>query len=105
MEIAAAYLEPENLYNLITGTVVPRPITWISTLSKAGFGNLAPFSYFNAASEGPPTIMFSASLRDGLNKDTVQDIIDTGEFVFNMVTADLVEAMNATAVDSPLDRK
>ena len=101
MEIAAACLEPENLYNLITSTVVPRPIAWISTLSKDGFVNLAPFSYFNAISEEPPTIMFSAGLRDGCNKDTVQNILDMGEFVFNMVTIDLVEAMNATAVDSP----
>ncbi len=101
MEFDPARLEPRTIYSLMTGTVVPRPIGWISTLSAEGIANLAPYSYFNAVGTEPPTIMFSGGLRGGEIKDTVQNILDTGEFVFNMVTAELVEAMNATAADAP----
>ena len=59
-------------YNPIKALTVPRPIGWISTLSKAGIANLAPFSFFNALSYNPPYVMFSAGCRDdGTRKDTV----------------------------------
>jgi flavin reductase (DIM6/NTAB) family NADH-FMN oxidoreductase RutF len=86
----------------MTGSVVPRPIGWISTRSKEGAYNLAPFSYFNAVSSDPPTLMFSSGMRGAdTPKDTLKNARDTGEFVANIVTADLAEAMNTTAVDAP----
>ncbi len=79
--------------------IAPRPIGWISTLSRSGIVNLAPFSYFNAVLDFPPTVMFSASgsHRDGGLKDTAQNAEETGEFVYNMATWDLREAMNLTS--------
>ena len=79
--------------------VAPRPIGWISTVSRAGHVNLAPFSYFNAVLDFPPTVMFSASgpHPDGGLKDTAQNAEETGEFVYNVATWDLREAMNLTS--------
>ena len=86
----------------MTGSIVPRPIAWVSTLSKDGSANLAPFSYFNAVSADPPTVMFSAGLHTATRpKDTLRNIEDTGEFVVNIVTESVVEAMNASAVAAP----
>lgn len=79
--------------------VAPRPIGWISTLSVDGVANLAPFSYFNAVLDFPPTVMFSATgpHRDGPLKDTAANAIATGEFVYNMATWDLREQMNLSS--------
>ena len=79
--------------------VAPRPIGWISTLSASGIANLAPFSYFNAVLDFPPTVMFSASGPhcEGPLKDTAQNAIETGEFVYNIATWDLREKMNLTS--------
>jgi flavin reductase (DIM6/NTAB) family NADH-FMN oxidoreductase RutF len=79
--------------------VAPRPIGWISTLSAEGVPNLAPFSYFNAVLDAPPTVMFSATgpHRDGPLKDTAANAIATGEFVYNIATWELREAMNRTS--------
>ncbi|MBX6368838.1 MAG: flavin reductase family protein [Rhodospirillales bacterium] len=87
--------------------IVPRPIGWISTISKDGVVNLAPFSFFNAVSESPPMVMFATngSHRHGGLKDSLQNAIDTREFVVNLATWDLREAMNATSagVESTVD--
>ena len=70
--------------------VVPRPIGWISTLSKDGVPNLAPYSFFNALSESPPIVVFGSNGRHAHGaKDTARNILDTGEFVVNMATHDL----------------
>ncbi|RDL42449.1 Uncharacterized protein BP5553_02428 [Venustampulla echinocandica] len=82
--------------------VVPRPIGWISTTSKNGQDNLAPFSQFNNVSFDPPTILFighqSVYKRD--SKDSVNNAKDTGEFVWNMATNDLRESVNASSLES-----
>lgn len=87
--------------------IVPRPIGWISTISKNGVVNLAPFSFFNAVSESPPMVMFATngSHPHGGLKDSLQNAIDTREFVVNLATWDLREAMNATSagVESTVD--
>lgn len=88
---------PDAVYRTLSSLVVPRPIGWISTVSSDGQSNLAPYSYFNAITNDPPTIMFSASNADGKLKDTPRNAIDTGEFVHNLVTADLVETMDTTS--------
>ncbi len=78
--------------------IVPRPIGWISTISAAGVVNLAPFSFFNGVASEPPMVMFSINGIESLpNKDTLVNCSETGEFVANMATWDLREAMNRTS--------
>ena len=84
--------------------VIPRPIGWISSLSSAGVCNLAPFSQFQNLGFKPPYVMFSANEGEGGRrgrKDSVINIESTGEFVWNMATYDLREAVNLSAVDYP----
>ncbi len=92
-------LDPSSLYKLITGAIIPRPIGWISTIDSNEVNNLAPFSYFNIV--GEKHIMFSTAKKKGSNKDTLANILQNGEFVLNMVTEDLVEAMNNTSAELP----
>lgn len=93
--------KPKNGHGLshdpFRAIVGPRPIGWISTQSKAGVANLAPYSFFNAFNYVPPIIGFSSV---GY-KDTVRNIEETGEFVWNLVTKDLAEAMNASSAVYP----
>jgi flavin reductase (DIM6/NTAB) family NADH-FMN oxidoreductase RutF len=79
--------------------VVPRPIGWISTLSRAGIANIAPFSFFNAAGLNPPHVMFASGHQhvEGGATDTLINIEETGEFVVNMATWELREQMNTTS--------
>lgn len=79
--------------------IAPRPIGWISTLSKGGVANLAPYSFFNAFNNSPPIIGFSSI---GY-KDTVKNIEETGEFCWNLVSEDLMTAMNITSAPLPED--
>lgn len=79
--------------------VVPRPIGWISTISADGMDNLAPYSQFISLNFDPPYVLFSANQTfQGRRKDTVVNIEQTGEFVYNMATWDLREAMNRSAM-------
>ncbi len=88
-------------HKLMIGSILPRPIAFVSTLSKNGIENLAPFSYFNGICSDPPSIMFCPARRgyDGKTKDTLNNIRDTEEFVVNIVSEDLAEQMVATATD------
>jgi flavin reductase (DIM6/NTAB) family NADH-FMN oxidoreductase RutF len=89
-------------YKLLSNIVVPRPIAWVTTQSQAGVINLAPFSFFNAIGANPLYLVFSVGLRDdGTLKDTEKNIQDNGEFVVNMVTEELFDAMNISAADFP----
>ncbi len=90
-------LPQSAIYKLLTGTIIPRPIGWISTLSKDGINNLAPFSFFNAVGEDPPHVMFSTVRTGNRNKDTLNNVLETGQFVVNLVTEDVVDKMNATS--------
>jgi flavin reductase (DIM6/NTAB) family NADH-FMN oxidoreductase RutF len=84
--------------------VVPRPIGWISTVSEKGIHNLAPYSQFQNLTFDPPYVMFSANQNtDGKRKDTVANIEATGEFVHNMATYELREAVNRSAQEVPPD--
>lgn len=85
---------PHDPFNAIVG---PRPIGWVSSQSKSGLVNLAPYSFFNAFNYVPPIVGFSSI---GY-KDTVRNIQETGEFVWNLTTRDLAEAMNATCAAVP----
>ena len=84
-------------YKLLTGSVIPRPIGWISSLSPDGIPNLAPFSYFNIVGDDPPHVMFSTVRTHGSSKDTLNNVMATGEFVVNLVTEEIVGAMNTTS--------
>jgi flavin reductase (DIM6/NTAB) family NADH-FMN oxidoreductase RutF len=96
--------EPHGLSrNPFNQLVVPRPIGWISTLDAAGAVNLAPYSFFNAVAYVPPTVMFAATgpHQHGGEKDSVANIRATGEFVFNLTTWALRDAVNASCVAAP----
>ena len=79
--------------------VVPRPIAWISTLSKTGIANLAPYSFYNTFSHDPSYVAFGTSN----HKHTLRNIGETGEFVVNMPTFELREAMNQTSTKADVD--
>ncbi len=85
---------PHDPFNAIVG---PRPIGWISTQSKAGQVNLAPYSFFNGFNYIPPIVGFSSV---GY-KDSVRNVEETGEFVWNLVTRELAEQMNQTCAAVP----
>jgi hypothetical protein len=97
MQFDPQELEQTAIYKLLTGIVIPRPIGWISTINEDGIHNLAPFSYFNAVGDDPPHVMFSTVHSNNLNKDTLNNVLATKQFVVNMVTEDLVEQMNLTS--------
>src|SRR5438876_794071 len=84
---------PTNIYKLMVGVIVPRPIAFVSTLSAAGILNLAPFSFFTGISANPPVICFAPMIRasDGRKKDTLRNIEETSEFVVNVVSEDFAQ--------------
>ena len=94
-------LDYSAVYKLLTGAIIPRPIGWISSISEDGINNLAPFSYFNAVGDDPPHVMFSVGRGNDINKDTLNNVLDTKQFVVNMVTEALAEKMNLTAQSVP----
>jgi flavin reductase (DIM6/NTAB) family NADH-FMN oxidoreductase RutF len=90
-------------HNPFKACVVPRPIGWISTVDPEGNRNLAPFSFFNAVSEQPPTVMFCANgpHLEGGEKDSVRNARATGEFVVNLATWELRQAVNTSSKRVP----
>jgi flavin reductase (DIM6/NTAB) family NADH-FMN oxidoreductase RutF len=95
-------LERDATYRLLAGLVVPRPVAWVSTLSRSGVPNLAPFSFFTVVGASPP--LLGVSINQGKArgpKDTFVNIRDTGEFVVNIGDADTVAAMEATSAEVP----
>jgi len=97
MQISVQNTDSGILYKLLTGLVIPRPIGWISTVDREGNNNLAPFSFFNVVGEDPPHVMFSTVRTGDKNKDTLNNVLETGQFAVNLVTEDLVEQMNMTS--------
>ena len=92
-------------FNPFKSCIVPRPIGWISSTGPEGNDNLAPFSQFQMISYDPPTLMFSANLNArGERKDTARNVLASGEFVWNMATWDLRDAVNLTSEELPQDR-
>jgi flavin reductase (DIM6/NTAB) family NADH-FMN oxidoreductase RutF len=107
MQIKPSEVKPRDFYRILISAVAPRPIAWVSTISKDGVRNLAPYSFFNVVCGTPPMLGFSPGVRakeirealGSASKDTLQNIRDTGEFVVAVVTHELVERMNLTAQD------
>lgn len=95
--------DPRNIYKMMVGLIVPRPIAFVSSLSPAGVRNLAPFSFFTAISANPPVVCFSPMIRssDGLRKDTLCNIEATGEFVVHVVSEEFAAQMNAASAEFP----
>jgi flavin reductase (DIM6/NTAB) family NADH-FMN oxidoreductase RutF len=93
-----------DVYQMLVGLVTPRPIAWVTTLSKAGIVNLAPFSFFNAFGANPPVVVFSPTLkRDGSKKDTLLNIEANGEFVINASSEKHAELINLSSKMLPFD--
>ena len=101
MIIDADDLSAAQTEKMLVATVVPRPIGWISTLSKDGVPNLAPFSFFTVVGRKPPVLSISIQHKsDGVSlKDTYINIHETGEFVANLVTLPLAAQMHRTAFE------
>jgi flavin reductase (DIM6/NTAB) family NADH-FMN oxidoreductase RutF len=105
MDIRPSELAHNDFYRLLIGAVAPRPIAWVSTVSATGQLNLAPFSFFNAICAKPPLLAFAPGTRlrtvgettRGETKDTLRNVRETGEFVVNVVTFDVAEAMNLSS--------
>tara|TARA_B100000401_G_scaffold419781_1_gene344722 strand:- start:175 stop:795 length:621 start_codon:yes stop_codon:yes gene_type:complete len=90
-----------EIHKLMIGSIVPRPIALVSTTSKDGNNNVAPFSYFNGVCSNPPTIMFAPARRgwDGHEKDTLINIRNNQEFVINIVSESFAEKMVKCSTD------
>jgi flavin reductase (DIM6/NTAB) family NADH-FMN oxidoreductase RutF len=100
MDFRFSEIDPKIRYKLLSATVTPRPIAWVSTLDEAGRTNAAPFSFFNAFGEDPAIVGFSILHRSPEDpKDTGRNIVRSGEFVVNLVSDDNLEQMNVSAIE------
>ncbi|MGZ4164936.1 MAG: flavin reductase family protein [Tumebacillaceae bacterium] len=99
MHLDPATLPWNEAYKYLVGSILPRPIAFVSSVDAEGTLNLAPFSFFTAVAANPPTICFTVMRRgtDGQKKDTLRNIEATREFVVNVVSESIVEQMNVTA--------
>ena len=104
-EVDPDNLDARALFNVMTGSIVPRPIGWISTVDQCGVRNLAPYSMFTAVCARPPTVVFCPSYQppNYREKDTYRNIAVSGEFVINFVDEDTVAAMDVTAAEVAAD--
>lgn len=103
MDIETGTLSAEAAYKLLTGSIVPRPIAWVTTLSENGLPNVAPFSAFTFVSNKPPLIGVSIGRKLGKLKDTARNILRTSEFVVNIATEALIEQLHQSADEYPAD--
>jgi flavin reductase (DIM6/NTAB) family NADH-FMN oxidoreductase RutF len=115
LSLDPADCEPHQVYKLMTGIIVPRPVALVSTLDHNGVANLAPFSFFTGVGSKPPTVLFCPVVRNSriarangqpdifsdFRKDTLRNVEETGEFVVNVVNEAIAAAANATAVEVP----
>jgi len=103
--------QTRQVYKLMTGMIVPRPVALVSTISRDGVLNLAPFSFFSGVGANPPTVLFCPALRDGNSsspdtgqpKDTLRNVEETGEFVINVVSETIADATNLSASEVPFE--
>jgi flavin reductase (DIM6/NTAB) family NADH-FMN oxidoreductase RutF len=99
MEFDFTTLPREARAKLLSSSVVPRPIAWVVTRQPGGGTNAAPFSFFNVVATEPPLLCIGMAARAGDDKDTLANIRRTGQFVVNLVSTAVVEAMNQTSAD------
>jgi flavin reductase (DIM6/NTAB) family NADH-FMN oxidoreductase RutF len=107
LSINPSNCEPRQIYKLMTGIIVPRPVALVSTVNRNGAANLAPFSFFSGVGSNPPTVLFCPAVRapipsaTDIRKDTLRNVEETGEFVVNIVSEALAAAANAAAAAVP----
>jgi len=101
MEINIAETEQKEITSFFYRILIPRPIAWVSTRSKEGIDNLAPFSFYGGVSANPPIVSLGIGRRDGKHKDTSQNLIDTGECVIHLTSVELSEKMVKTSAELP----
>ena len=94
-------MDTATAYRLICGAVVPRPVAWITTVSKDGRVNAAPFSSYNYVAHSPPMVAANIGTRLGELKDTARNIRETGWFCVNVATEDVMETMHLCGADYP----
>jgi flavin reductase (DIM6/NTAB) family NADH-FMN oxidoreductase RutF len=104
MDFDFSQLPAAERYRLMTAAITPRPIAWVTTQSAAGARNAAPFSFFNMMGSEPPIVVIGMGRRaDGSHKDSTANILETREFVVNLVSETDAAAMNLTSIDAPSD--
>lgn len=96
-------LSAKENYKFLTGSIIPRPVAFVTTKTKEGIVNAAPFSYFNVVSSTPPLISISVQRVNGEPKDTARNAMEAGEFVVHISDETYVEAINKTAASLPPD--
>lgn len=105
LTIDPAEQQTRQIYKLMTGIIVPRPVALVSTVDRKRVTNLAPFSFFSGVGSNPPTVLFCPSVRaprEGeIRKDTLRNVEETGEFVINIVDERISAAANLTAAEVP----
>jgi flavin reductase (DIM6/NTAB) family NADH-FMN oxidoreductase RutF len=101
ISIDPSSLSERDTYKFLIGSIIPRPIAFVTTKSKEGVLNGAPFSYFNIVSSNPPMISLSIQRASGRQKDTARNIIGSKEFVVHIVDEQNVEKINKTAASFP----
>jgi len=95
--------EPRDMYRILIGGVIPRPIAFVSSIAEDGTENLAPFSYFNVVNSAPPILAVSFSNSPTKSKDTCANILSTKTFTVNIISEPFVEGANWCSVDAPRD--
>lgn len=104
MDVSLDTLSPRDRHALLTPLIAPRPIAFVSTLSAAGIGNLAPFSFFAMGGQNPQGVAFCPTAdRDGNPKDTLRNVRETGEFVINIVSRAMAERVNQASAPYPFE--
>ncbi|OIR61336.1 hypothetical protein BLL41_09030 [Bacillus sp. FMQ74] len=95
----ADQLSAKDTYKLLSGTVIPRPIAFVTTLSSGGTVNAAPFSFYNVVSSDPPLLSISVNRAGGRQKDTARNAVENGEFVIHVSDEAIIEDINETAAN------
>lgn len=91
----------QDNYKLLIGSIIPRPIAFVTTLSEIGVLNAAPFSFFNIVTANPPMVSVSVQRKNGLQKDTARHAAARGEFVVHIADESYIDAVNQTAAPVP----
>ena len=103
MELKISEAELKDITSVLYRILIPRPIAWVSTKSKNGIDNLAPFSFYGGVTANPPIVSLGIGRRKGKHKDTAQNIIDTEECVIHLTSVELSEKMVLTSAELPPD--
>ncbi len=104
MELSLDSIAPRERHHWLAPLIAPRPIAFVSTMSAGGIGNLAPFSFFAMGGQQPQSVAFCPIAdREGKPKDTLRNIVETGEFVINIVSREMAERVNLSSAPYPFD--